>query len=75
MVAEVQVVPTQTKLGPRQSALLAQVVRQALVVVLQRYGEQEVDAGVLQVPEPLHIDAPVKVEPVHVDGWHCVPEA
>jgi hypothetical protein len=70
----VHVVPTQTKFGPRQSALEAQVVRQTLVVVLHRYGEHDVAAGVLHVPEPLHVDAAVNVEPVHVAGWHCVPD-
>jgi hypothetical protein len=75
IVAELQVVPMQTKLGPRQSALLEQVVRQALVVVLHTYGEQEVDAGVLQVPVPLQLEAAVNVEPVQVGPPHCVPDA
>jgi hypothetical protein len=41
---------------------------------LQRYGEHDADAGVLQVPVPLQVDAAVNVEPVHVAGWHCVPD-
>jgi hypothetical protein len=73
IVAELQVVPTQTKFGARQSAFVAQVVLQAPVP--HRYGEQLTVAGVLQVPVPLQVADGVKVLPVQVAAAHWVPEA
>ena len=75
IVAELQVVPMQTKLGARQSAFVVHVVLHAPVPHM--YGEQDEDAGVLQVPPPLQVAAGVSVEPVlgQLAAAHCVPEA
>jgi hypothetical protein len=65
-----QVVPRQT-LGDAQSALLAQVVLQA--VAPQVNGTQLDDVTVWQVPVPLHVRAGVAVVPEQDGATHCVP--
>jgi hypothetical protein len=72
-VDELQVFPTQMKVGPRQSALDAQLVLQ--VVAPQTYGEQLTSEGVPQLPVPLQMAADVSVLPVHVEAMHCDPTA
>jgi hypothetical protein len=61
--------------GAAQSALEVQAFRQTLVP--HWYGKQDMVAGVLQVPAPSHVDAPVDV--VVPDGQtgslHELPEA
>jgi len=73
IVAELHVVPMHTKLGARQSGLVAHVVLHTPLP--QVYGEQDEVAGVLQVPLPLQVAAGVSVEPVQVAGAHWVPDA
>jgi hypothetical protein len=56
-----------------QSALVAQVVLQALVP--QMNGVHELVAGVTQVPVPLQVDAGWRVDVAQVCAMHCVPLA
>src|ERR1700689_2224660 len=55
--------PAAQLLGDAQSALVLQVVLQALVVALQPYGSQSDDVTGLQVPAPSQLRVGVKVEP------------
>jgi hypothetical protein len=72
-VAEPQVVPVQTKFGPRQSALPMQVVLHAPVP--QTYGLHGLVAGVTQVLAVLQVAAGVSVDPVQVAPAQTVPAA
>lgn len=65
-----QLVPLQV-LGDAQSAVVAQVVRQAPAPHAK--GAQLVAVAVWQVPVPLHVRAGVNVVPAHVAATHCVP--
>jgi hypothetical protein len=60
-------------LGDTQSAVVAQVVLQAPAP--QTYGEQELAAGITQVPVPLQLAAGVSDEPVQVAPAQAVPAA
>jgi len=55
-----------------QSALVAQVVRQVGVAVLQRYGSQSELVTDRQTPAPSHVRCGVSVEPTQVAAAHCV---
>jgi hypothetical protein len=67
-VVELQVVPTQTKLGARQSEFDAQEVLQAAPP--QIYGEQLTAVGVTHVPVPLQSAGGVSVLPVQAAAAH-----
>ena len=56
------------------AAPTVQVFTQLDVAISQRPGAQLVTAGVLHVPEPLHVDGGFRVEAVgQAAGMHCVP--
>jgi hypothetical protein len=57
-------------------ALVVQVLLHVRVVVSQRPGAQLVFPGVVQVPEPLHVDGGTRVEAfMHLGGPHWTPAA
>jgi len=72
-VAEPQVIPVQMNCGPRQSALVAQVVLQAPDP--QTYGLHELVEGATHTLVVLQVDVGVNVEPVQVAIAQGVPAA
>ena len=62
-------------LGARQSASVAQVVRQAPPAAPQAYGLHETGNPIRQTPAPLQVRDGVAIAPVQAAGAHTVAPA